>query len=399
MEFKSFTGLRSDRPQERFDPTDLSVATNVNIDNSGGIALRDGYTLVPTVAAGAKHSAWSDDTGTIGLYVMGSSLYSMNAYLTSTAVMTGLTPGLRMAYWRVLNRVYFSNGAQTGVFENGAVRSWGLTPPTAASATITVGQMLAGSYQYTMTFMRNDGQESGAMLASRIDVLTDGAGFTFTMPVSTDPTVVSVGVYISTRNSEVMYLAMVVPVGQATATYANDTSELNLPLITQFLGPAPAGHMIRYYRGRVYVAVGDTLYPSEDLSYEWFDLRKGIPLDGRVTLFSAMDDPGGDGVFVGTDRSCGVLIGKGPSEFEYVQKMGYGAIEGASVFVDGSLYGDDSQGSRILPMWLTTQGICVGLPSMEVRNITRTRYKIAATGKGAGIFIPDPNRLILTANL
>jgi hypothetical protein len=112
-----------------------------------------------------------------------------------------------------------------------------------------------------------------------------------------------------------------------------------------------------------------------------------------------MDNPGGDGVFVGTDRSCGALVGKGPFDFEYVQKLNYGAIEGASALVDGSLYGDHAQGARMLPMWLTTRGICVGLSDMEIRNITRTRYRIAASGKGAAIFMHGPNKLILTSNL
>ena len=139
------------------------------------------------------------------------------------------------------------------------------------------------------------------------------------------------------------------------------------------------------------------LYPSEEYAYEWFDLRKGIPFDGRITLFAALEDTREPGVFIGTDRSCGVMMGRGPGEFTYTPKVSYGAIEGSMVMVDGSLYADDSARARMLPMWLTPYGICSGVPGMEIRNLTRTTYSFPVGGRGAGLFIPGPNRLILSS--
>jgi hypothetical protein len=400
MEFKQFTGLRSDRPIERFDPTDLSVGQNIDIDNSGAISRRAGYTSVPTVPAGAKHSLWSDDLGTIAMYVSGANLCRVNSDLSATVIMSGLTPNLRMVYRFENDRVYFVNGQQSGVYENGVVRSWGISPPNMFNAAVTSGQMTAGSYQFTMTYVRNDGQESGAPVASVVTI-PDGSGLILTLPISSDTSVVSKNIYLSTPNgdSHALYLAMNVPNTQISATYTGDTSELNLPLITQFLGGAPLGHLIGHYRGVMYVAVGDTLYPSEEFAYELFDLRKGIPLKGKVTVFAALDDSDSAGVFACTNKNCGILSGKGPSDFQYVPKLNYGAIEGSIVYIDGSLYGDDSAGGRMLPMWLSAEGICVGLPNLTIRNLTRTRHGFYTdTGKGAAIFIPGPNRLIMSSN-
>jgi hypothetical protein len=395
MELRAFSGLRNDRPVERFEPGDLSVAQNIDIDNSGAISLRTGYALR---SAGAKHSLWSSDDDALALYVSGTTLVRLNADMSGTVLMTGLTVGLPMAYWKTLDRVYFTNGKQSGVLDNGAVRSWGLTAPAAPAVSVTVGTVPAGTYQYTMTYFRNDGQESGAALAGAITV-PEGSGLIFVMPVSSDPTVTLKAVYLSTPNSEVMYQAVVLPNATTSTTYSESTAELNLPLVTQFLAPPPAGQIVRDYRGVMYVASGDALYPSEEYAYEMFDYRRAIPLDGRVTLIEALDDRGGGGLFVGTNRTCGALAGKGIADFEYVPKVNYGAIEGTSVRVDGSLFGDDSAGARLLPVWLTAQGACVGLPQMEVRNLTRTRYRIAASGRGAGVFLPTSNRLILTAAL
>ena len=396
--FHEFTGLRSDRPVERFEATDLALAQNIDIDNSGAISRRPGYTAVPGMT-GAKHSLWSDDDGKISLYVSGTTLYQFTSALTGVVLMTGLTAGLRLSYRYENDRVYFSNGAQSGILENGTVRSWGLPVPVGISAAVTVGLMVAGTYQFAMTYVRNDGQESGAQVASSI-VAPDGSGLLFALPVSNDSTVTIKNIYLSTPNGEshALYLALSVPNSQATATYAGDTSELNLPLITQFLSAPPAGHLIGYYRGIIYVAVNDVLYPSEEFAHELFDLRKGIPLKGHITVFGALDDTDNSGVFICTDRNCGILSGKGPSDFQYVPKMNYGAIEGSLVYVDGSLFGDDSAGARMLPMWMSREGICVGLPNLTIRNLTRTRYSMYVDdGKGASLFQPGPNRLIMVS--
>jgi hypothetical protein len=93
-----------------------------------------------------------------------------------------------------------------------------------------------------------------------------------------------------------------------------------------------------------------------------------------------------------------VLVGSDPKDFQYVPKADYGAILGALDFVDGALFSDDALGGRQLPVWLTTQGICVGLPDMAIRNLTRSKYAFPATGQGAALFMPGPNRFIASAN-
>jgi hypothetical protein len=223
------------------------------------------------------------------------------------------------------------------------------------------------------------------------------------MPVSADADVVLKSVYLTPPNGEILYWATAVDNAQVTTSYTGDALELSLPLLTQFLGPAPAGQLVGYYRGRMYVAAGDKLYPSEPFAYELFDLRKYIWMDGRITMFAALEEKepvGSEGMnsalFLGTDKSCGVLVGK--DQFQYVQKTDYGAVEGALTFVDGAVFGDKSAGTGPIPVWLTTQGVCAGMPQMEIKNLTRSRFRFTAAGKGAAIFMPDEKKLILTSN-
>jgi hypothetical protein len=392
--YESFSGLRNDVTPERFTPADLTVASNVDLDKSGRLARRNGYT---SVLAGAVHSLW------VCLFAQGSQLNQLNANY-STTNLTAITPGLPLSYCKVSERVYYANGADTGILENGVVRSWGLAVPPLPGVTAAAGNMPVGTYQFAVTYLRNDGQESGAPLAGSIS-LPDGGGLSFALPVPTDPGVTGKILYLSTPNGDVLYVCEVLPAAATTASYIGDTTELNLPLNTQFFGPPPAGQLVGYYKGRMFVAVDDTLYYSEGFGYELFDLRKYIALDGRITLLAPMYEhemyEGGrnSGLFIGTDRSCGVLVGAAPEDFQYVPKVNYGAVEGAVDYVDGSLFGDDSQGARLLPMFLTTQGICVGMPQLNIRNLTRSKFSFPVSGRGAALFMAGPNRFIATNNL
>jgi hypothetical protein len=399
--YTAFVGLRNDVDPERFSQNDLAIASNIDIDRSYKVTRRPGYT---SVYVGACHSVWSDEITC--LMVVNSTLVQVNADYSRTVLRTLADGKTRMVYCKVNDRIYFSNGTDKGIYENGVCRSWGMDIPGTVKATATVGYMPAGEYQFTMTYLRSDGQESGSGLASVITVPA-GSGLIFSLPVSHDPDVVSKALYLSTPNSNVMYLALLLPNATTVSQYTNDTLELDLPLVTQFLSTPPAGQLISYYRGHILVAKDDYIYISDPFGYELFDLRKNIATNGRVTMLATIEDVerimmgGGlqSGVFVGTDVSCGVLAGTELEKMQYVLKTDYGVIEGALAYVDGSLFGDDSTGARPLPIWLSTDGICVGVPGMDIKNLTRTRYQFKASGKGAALFMPASNKLILTGNL
>jgi hypothetical protein len=99
---------------------------------------------------------------------------------------------------------------------------------------------------------------------------------------------------------------------------------------------------------------------------------------------------------VATNKNFGVIVGS--DKLMYVPKGDYGAIEGAFDYVDGSLYGDDKLGMRKVPMFMTTQGLCVGLPKMDMVNLTRTTFDFPASGRGACMFKPGENIFIASCN-
>lgn len=386
--YAEFNGLRNDIAPERFDASDLAVATNVTIDKARRIARRDGATRRIALAA---HSLWAGNGDS--LFVSAGTLYRFAADLVPHPL-RGSMSNATMSYARAGDTTYFSNGTDTGAADP-AARTWGLEVP-AVLLTPVAGDMPCGVYGVTATYVRSDGQESGADDMTFITVVT-GQGVTVTVPNSADPDVVGKRVYITTPNGEVpMHVKTLLAAGAGYTVTAADIDAMNEELKTQFMGPPPAGQLVAYYKGCMFVACDDVIYPSEPFAYELFDLRKFIPMDGTVTMLAPMEDRSGDssGFFVGTTKTCGVLTGGGPEDFKYTPKTEYGAIPGAVASIDGALYLDGSVGARELPMWLTTQGLCVGLPNLDINNLTRSRYTFTADGAGAAMFDPTINMFV-----
>lgn len=116
----------------------LQIAENVFIDNSSHLQSRTaGQTLR---VSGATHSAWAK--GSVFLYVLLDTLYSMDIFFNSTALLSGLTPGLPMSYAQINDRVYFSNGVNIGYVKNGTAYAISM-PSIAFKQPLPAGKFIA----------------------------------------------------------------------------------------------------------------------------------------------------------------------------------------------------------------------------------------------------------------
>lgn len=391
-EYKAFAGLRNDVQPERMEAGDLTVANNVNIDSSGQLSRRDGLT---EVVAGDFHSLWSE--GDLCLMVGGTNLYRVQPGYTTEVLRSDLTAGAKMAYCRVDERTYYGNGRECGILENGSVRSWGLAAPTSqGTATATSGNLDAGTYQYAVTYLRDDGQESGTGLAGRVEVTDGGISFT-NLPVSDDPNVVGKILYLTAANGIDLYEREILD-NATTATTVTSAVEPSLTLQSQFLSPPPAGNLIAYWRGRMYVAVGSDLYYSEPHAYELFNLRHHLMFSSPITLIAPVEDPAGGGIFIAAGARTGFMTGTDPEDISYVGLPKYGAVLGTLEYVEGTLFGEGETGAKVLPMWASTAGICIGFPDGSIRNLTEDRYTMDEDGEGCAVFMPDESRYVVVIN-
>lgn len=376
IEFGRFKGLRNNVDAGNFEAADLDAAENVDIDDVGEARLRRGH-AAPAIA-GIAHSLWAD--GSVCLGVIDNALVQVFPNLTTKVLRTGLTPGERLSYETDGLRVFWTNGLENGVVADGANRSWGLEVPAQLSATLAHGGALPpGRYQFAMTFVRSDGQESGAPRAGFLELPTVGGLQFDNLPTCTDPDVVEKVLYVSKPNGEELYDVGYFPASEDSIVFSAPRWPGG-PLRTQHLSAPPIGDYVGLFNGHLLVAKGNVLYPSEHYNYELFDLRLGYAFTSVITMVAPVDD----GVFIGLADKVVFLSGSSPDDFVYRVKSNSGAIPGTLVFDTAEVLGS-GQGDGKVAIWASTHGLCVGASGGAVVNLTEERFSYPVQPQGAGV--------------
>ena len=387
IKIEKFLGINDVDPPQKCKPGELQLAINCEVDDVGRIRRRDGFS---SVFAGTPHSLWSD--GMICLFREGTNLRSLNTLWSPTTIRTGILGTNRMNYFTLNGRVYYSDEIITGIYDGTTDRTWGLELPPTPVLSATSGNLQEGNYHCLFTFVRDDGQESGTSPSSSIDVGANG-GITVTLPTSPDPTVEYVYVYLTTCNGETFYLAKILANGTASVTYAGDTSEFSLKCPTMHLSPAPAGHLIQFYRGRIYVAADNILWYSIPFGYELFDIANNhIQLDSRITILT----PVHDGIWVGTQTKVAFLSGQDGPQLQYIEKLNCGASEGTQQKIQ-----DTNKEGQDLWAWIfaTDDGVVIGTDGGLFKNLTETKYDNPTAIKGTSLLREENDRSIFIVSL
>jgi hypothetical protein len=153
--------------------------------------------------------------------------------------------------------------------------------------------------------------------------------------------------------------------------YIRDDTYEDIPAITQtFKIKMPAGQCIEYYWGRLYVARDNVLWFSDALRFNRLDLRKNFKvLPDEIDLVAAADD----GLYVAAGGITYFLEGTNPHKFVLRPVAPYGAYRGQKIVVPGEKI-LNGQITKPLSVWSSTEGICIGMPSGQLRNITISNY-------------------------
>lgn len=381
--FKAFTGLNNRLPPERLQTNELAQATNVDLDDSGGVRTRAGFT---SVLSGVCHSLWAKNN--ICLFVQNGQLMQLLQDLTAVPLgITGLEPANPVSYALLGETVYFTNGTITGAFQNGVARSWGLAVPPLPAANLIDGSMPPGTYGFVATYLRNDGQESGA---GNIQTIVAPAGQTYGIQWSVqqpaDPTVAFIRIYLTVTNGDELYLAAEIPVGTKTATYTGDTSDLTVPIWTLVMGPPPAGQQVAEFNGRLLIAQGQILWYTDPFSPELIRPDQNfLWFESDITMVA----PVAEGVFLATQTETVFLEGMDIGKASRLPKASYGAIPGTLAYTDGSLIGEGRFTSKVA-LWATPQGIVAagnqGFIKGVMTNLTQNKVSIPNATMGAGVF-------------
>lgn len=384
--FSGHSGVRNDISQERFKQDDLSAGVNVDVDKTGKVWRRDGTT---NVLAGVMHSLYNN--GDTTLVVDGTNLTQLDVAFGKRVL--AIASGARVAYETTNRQVFWSDELVSGVVKDGVNRRWGVAVPPVPSVSIGVGDFAEGSYLVTTTYVRNDDHESGAPRSTEIP-LAANQGFTLGLTPSLDPNVLYQRIYLSDINGKVCFLAGEVlnPTLSVTLTAL---PQLGAAVRTQFMGPPPAGQVVGYFKGRMYIAKGPYLWYSLPYEFELFDLRNGyMGFDTNVTTFAAVED----GIYVGTGNSVSWLSGNDPTKFDRKVVAPFGAVLGTEKLVPAHMMGDlEEQGDA--QVFMTSRGLCAGFDGGVFKNLTGARYFPVSASRGASLLKVRDGSPLLTTSL
>lgn len=381
IEIRKWLGLKNTTSPERLKPGELVTAQNVDIDNDQRLSSRVGMSQVQS---GSYHSLWASDGQ---CYVMVGQDMKRMAEDGSLTQVVRLTSGRPVCFAELNGVVYFSNGTDTGRIVNGEAKEWGIRPPRSQPvATLYAGSLPPGRYMYAMTFVRDDGLESGTGIAGVFELEGKG-GIRFTgLEISTDPSISGKILYLSTANGTQLYRAAILPANITTHNYMNEGLDFLSVLDTQFVEPAPAGHIVEIHSGISYVVDGNVAWYSDPYSVERFRRAESrfLQFPNRIQLFGSV----GNGIYVATESGTWFLQGHEPTSFRAHQVLSYGAIEGTAVKIDveEEVEEGESKGSnQPALMWTTESGIVLGTSNGQVKNITENKYGFPGAQRGASI--------------
>lgn len=155
------------------------------------------------------------------------------------------------------------------------------------------------------------------------------------------------------------------------------------PATTRQYSDPPTGTHLAYHGARVYSVQGNIAWHSEPFNLNAFDLvRNYLPYQTKIRMFR----PISTGIWVSTERAIYFLAGLNPAEMQKDKKAEYPAIEWTDCEIDLEDYGTgEIPGTGAI--WTSTKGICIGLPSGQMLNLTHKKVDYPDAISGAGLVI------------
>lgn len=379
IKYSAFKGINNIVDAQCTDPAYLKKALNVNIDKLGGIGTRKGYVKKDTAN---YSSVWSSENRQGCYAVRNGDLVKLNPDYSFITLLSGIG-NEKLSFEEVDNIIYYTSSNTNGIIFNGVRKEWGMPKNTLSpTLTQTAGLLVAGTYQISFTYVRSDGTESGTS-KSFIITVTANSGISVSIPTNPDISITSARVYCSTLDGNTLYYAGSASLG--TSFIIEDTSNLINPLRAFNLDKAPNGHIVKYHKGRLYVAEDNILWYSEPFQYNYFKLDSNyIEFSERIREIMPVED----GLWIGSE-SLYFLSGSSPDEFKRNLKEHIKIVEGTSTRISGSYVHIDN--TPIGYKWLVTSdlGIFILFNQGLVINLTSANVELDQANSGTSIFLQD----------
>ena len=379
---QDFLGINNVASPEELEENEFAAAENIDITDRGKAIQRTGFQAVETGAA-VTDLGGNDRTT---LFVRSNSLYAIDGP-ASELVRSGLQDAGRMSYAPVESLIFYSNGKDKGCVLDNKEVGWGQPAPTnTIGLSVEAGAGLQpGVYRVVVTALSTTGEESAPTTAASITV-SQGTSISVT-GISAPERADRIRIYCTAPNGSELHLVDTFAAGQAT--YVLFPVYSGRVLDTVGAVPVPAGDVIAYYKGRMYVAQKDVLWHTLPYHLGLVDPTVGF-FRFSTGILSVM--PTDQGLYVSTSDGVRWLPGDKPGDMVMEERGKYPVIPGTETRIPSERFkvDDDATESVIAGdvwIWMSQRGFHAGLADGTVLDLTAGRVDIDAGCEGAGTFL------------
>lgn len=344
----------------------IRSAVNADVTDAGTIKRRQGTELV---LPGAEcHSFWTH--GEFAFMADGDTLYRMTEGPTGLiqTVIATVTPGLQLSYAHDGKGVRASNGIDTlRIRPDNTAAPWAVpTPRYQPFPTASVGGSLpAGVMQFCVSYMDAAGEEGATSAPVAVEVPANGVVVVNGIPHEAGYTTL----LYATQPNDTEFFKIGEPPG--TSFVVAVKPEEGVQPAGLLLAPMPAGHLVRYSKGRMLVANGDMLYYSEPYMLGLYDPTKNyVQFPETITMI----EPCQTGFYVSADQTYWVAGDVAAAELNPV--LPYRAVMGTS----GPVPNTNSV------WWMSERGTILGTPDGQVENLQEKNVAVDPAIIGASLF-------------
>lgn len=331
---------------------------NVDVDDQGNICKRKGFTLVHSGAD--IHSLYK------GYFIEGTDLKHIDSAFNVTSIRSGLS-GKRVSYCILNDEILYSD---SGFVERVDGSDFGVEDPAnPPTLTATNGSLSPGKYQASVLFRDiNTGEMSGATNPVTIDLTTTGGIMFSNIPQPQGSYEISV--YLSDTDGAKMYYVGTYPKGITTTTvpsHKKNKHEIPTLNLIRMVG----GDILRYFKGRLYAALGNVLYFSEPHRYGLIDHTKNfVPFPAEITVVQPVDD----GMYIVADKTY-FLAGANPLENTLTEVSDATGIKHTGIEIDaGNFNLEGATGEAAY--WYGSKGGVIGLPGGRILEYSKDRLSV-----------------------
>jgi hypothetical protein len=282
--------------QNLFDPTAtpkgcVMEAVNVDLSHEGAATQRRGYAPLSTNV----HSLYQFGNRTFG--VVSNTIAEL---YDAAARNLGFTVDAPVTWCTLLDKAVFTNTSVLGWVDGNAAYEFGMDPPV-----VTIVGTSAPPAEYLTGVASVDGNGVESPVSALVPA---GPGAIISIVAGAPGRV-----YMTRKNGEVLY-----DIGAFTASATlyriPDLPPYGRPCESHLLSRLPGGHYVRYWRGRLLVARGRTLYFSMPLRYGLYDPSFGfVKFEGKINFIESVES----GVYVAVNgQGVFYLSGDEPGKWE-----------------------------------------------------------------------------------